>query len=131
MSIAAEKAHGKWMTVHDEECKRDLVVGAKVYRANYRYIEEGTVCRISRVRYTSDGREFEDPAGPYVCYHASFPSGHEGQTYQWKWFFKIEDAKRELAKQLRRMAEDNRRKAAEYEDLAATYDPSATKGRTP
>lgn len=123
MSIEAEKAHERWMTIHEEECKRDLIIGAKVYRANWDRIEEGEVVRISRVRYTSDGREYEDKTGPYICYHASFRYDHESQTYQWKWFYKIEDAKRDLAKKLRRRAEESRRDAVKCEDMAATYDP--------
>lgn len=127
MSRQAEAAYGKWRTLHEKECLRDLVIGARVYRAYWDRIEEGEVCRISRVGYTSDGREYEDKSGPYTCYHANFRGTYESQTHQWKWFFKIADAERDLVRQLRRRAEDSRRDAAKWEDLAATFDVSAAK----
>lgn len=122
MSRQAEEAYERSRKAHDEECQRVLVLGAKVYRARWDRIEEGKVRRLDRVRFDSDGREVEDLTGPYTRYVACFGSDWEGQTYQWKWFHRIDDAKRELAKQLRDRAKDKRQEADRWDALAATYE---------
>ena len=127
MSRANELAYEKWRTTHDEECRRDLVIGARVYRAGYDKIEEGEVKRIDRVRYVesyfSCPQEVEDPSGPYTRYTACFGANSwESQTYQWRFFFKIEDARKDLVKKLRERAKDRRVDADRFDALAATFE---------
>lgn len=123
MSRQHEEAYARWRKTHDEECQRDLLVGAKVYRPAYDRIEEGTVERIDHVRYTSDAHEIEDPDGPYTRYFACFGPGRwESQTFQWRWFYKVEDAKKLLARQLRERAEGHRRDADKCDALAASIE---------
>ena len=72
--------------------------------------------------------EVEDPNGPCIRYHATFGRGAygwESATYQWKFFYKIEDAKARLAKKLRERAEDNRREASRWDALAATFEATS------
>jgi len=127
MSRQHEEAYEKWRAVHDEECRRDLVVGARVYRAEWDRIEEGTIERIDRVRFDYDAREVEDPDGPYPRYFACFGPGRwESQTFQWKWFFRIEDAKKDLIKKLRDRAKDRRDEADKWDALAATFERAAS-----
>lgn len=124
MSHQADEAHARQFDAHLAECERDLVVGAKVYRAAYDRIEEGEVRRIDRVRYGStweNHREIEDPNGPYARYHAEFGSGDrwESQIYQWKWFFRREDAAKRLAEKLTEHATDLRAQADRWDALAS------------
>ena len=130
LSKQAEEAYEKWRAAHDEECRRDLVIGAKVYRAEYGRIEEGEVIAIDRIRYTDgifdNGREVDDPNGPYTRYTACFGPGQwERQTYQWRFFYNINDARKKLAKDLRERAKDARRDADRWDAMAATFEAQA------
>jgi hypothetical protein len=132
MSRAAEEAHARWFEKHLEECARDLVVWARVYRAGYDKIEEGTVRSIERIRFETSAwsgvpREIVDPQGDKIRYWASFSDNHTGwesQTYQWKWFFKLEDAKKDLARKLTERAKDLRAEADRWDALAAAQAPA-------
>jgi hypothetical protein len=120
MSKKAEEAYEAWFKGHLEECARVLVVGARVYRANYNRIEEGEVRKIDRVRFTAN-REEEDPNGPVIRYWASFNDHNiwESQTYQWKWFFRREDAQKDLVQRARDRAKDLRAEADRWDALAS------------
>lgn len=126
MSRQNEEAYEKWRKVHDEECRRDLVIGAKVYRAGYDKVEEGEVKSIARVRYVESyfgsPREVEDPEGLYTRYTACFGSDWEHQTYQWAFFFNIADARKTLAQKLRDRAKEHRDDAARCDALAASFE---------
>lgn len=126
MSRQAEEVHERLFSAHLEECARDLVVGARVYRAGYDQIEEGQVREIDRVRFAVGDwqHEIEDPAGNYARYHASFMDGTrwESQIFQWRWFFRREDAERRLAIKLRERAKDLRRDAERWDVLAASME---------
>ncbi len=120
MSRLADEAHARWFEAHLAECARDLVIGATVYRVGWDRIEEGQVRRIDRVRHGSDQYEVEDPNGPCIRYHATFDTGDrwESQTYQWKWFFRREDAQKRLAEKLTERAKDLRAQADRCDALA-------------
>lgn len=134
MSLAAERAHEERFLRHLEECKRDIVVGAKVYRAAWDRIEEGVVRRVSKCRFRSTwgGGDFvEDETGDHDFYVAQFggdASGHGGewveQTYQWRWFIDVEKAKKELVRQLRSRIEVKRHDIERLEAIIATMEPA-------
>ena len=117
-----DEAHEKWFEAHIEECRRDLVIGARVYRAGYDKIEEGTVRRIERIRYDYEYHEVEDPNGPYTRYIACFGFEWESQTTQYKFFYRVEDARKKLAEKLRDRAKDARQEADRWDALASTYE---------
>ena len=88
--------------------------------------------RIERIRYTDgifdSGREVEDPNGPYIRYVARFGPKDTGgswehQTFQWRFFYRIEGAQVKLVDKLRERAKEARRDADRWETLAASYDP--------
>lgn len=127
------------MSIHDAEyarqfeqhladCARDLVLGAKVYRARYGRIEEGVVDHVGRCRIDSGGNVRPDDAGAHAYYGAKgvgpWPQEWDGQTYQWRWFFRLADARKELVREAKRRIEDMRVDIAKQEALiAANTDP--------
>lgn len=128
MSKVAEDAHAKWFAQHEIECARDLVVGAKVYRANYDRIEEGVVIRVSRCHISEfgNGSPEERDNGEHPYYVAEFPGGgwhsYEGQVYQWKFFTNLTDARKNLISQLRHRIEDHHRDVKKLEKLIASLE---------
>ena len=123
MSRQTEEAYEKRARLHDKECQRDLVLGATVYLPNFDHIEEGKVTKIDRIIFDSTGNEREDENGPYVRYHATFSPHHwVSQTYQWKWFYRIEDAKKALVKQMRERARTSRQEVDKWENLASVFE---------
>lgn len=130
MSKAAEDAHTKWFAQHEIECARDLVIGTKVYRVMGNCIEEGVVIRVSRARINqlgnSDAEECENGERPY--YVARFRDNDyewratEGQTYQWKFFANISDARKQLVRKLRDQIEEHYQDVKKLEKLIATLD---------
>lgn len=123
MSRALEEAHERWFKTHLEECERDLIVGARVYRVGYDSVEEGKVSRVCRARRLGWNNLREDPNGSIVQYHACFGAGAwESQTYQYIFFYRREDAQKKLAEKLRDRAKDCRRDADKWDALAAAQE---------
>lgn len=122
MSRAAERAFEEQFKKHLEDCARDLVVGATVYRAGYDCVEEGVVRRVSKCKFTS----FPYSGGPYECddgdtpyYVAQFRHDWVGQTYQWQWFFDRAEAVKKLVEKLRERVEKNKAEVRRWEALIA------------
>jgi hypothetical protein len=132
MSRAAEEAYEKWYKNHLEECKRDLVVGTKVYRAKYKEIEEGIVRSIRRGTWKPTGFSsywVEEPNGEDYQFYAAFGPNAEnkhfdwdGQGTQWKWFFKLSDAQKDLVKKAKRSAEECRTEAIKWDKIVEKYE---------
>lgn len=117
--------HERAFEKHLLECARDIVVGAKVYRANYSHIEEGVVKRVGRCCLRGDGDLEERDDGDHAYYLAQFGRYTcEAQTYQWKWFVSEDKAKVRLVEQLRRSLEDAQGRIRELEALIVTNSPS-------
>ncbi len=128
MSKEKEDAWQKWSDQQKIDCARDLVVGAKVYRATYSCIEEGTVVKVSKCFINPNGDLREDPKGDFHYYAAKFGTGFDGyvtQTYQWKFFFNLKDAQKDLIRKLERRISDHRfdvsRLEKQIEELRKSY----------
>lgn len=119
VSRAAEEEFKAQFAKHLEECARDLVVGATVYRAAWDGIEEGVVRRVSKCYFGFGGSgPYEDEEkGTSPLYVAQFRSDWVEQTYQWRWFFDPAKAREELVRELRLRIENNRRAIARWEAL--------------
>lgn len=104
MSDALEEAYIKRHSQHLEDCKRDLVVGAKVYKPEGAEVIEGVVMKVECGTYGDwrDASFVADPNGDRHRYWAKFRERlqWEAQPYQLEWFFDIKDARKELVKQL-------------------------------
>jgi hypothetical protein len=54
MSLQHQQTYEKWRKAHDEECVRDLIPGAKVYRARYDRLQEGIVEKSNALDWKCD-----------------------------------------------------------------------------
>ncbi len=106
MSRQTEEEFDKYFQAHLDECQRDLVVGATVYRPNYGDIQEGVIVVVSRCVLRSDGTPVETVNGDKALYYASFGREWVSQTHQWKFFAKRPQAVAALLEEMRRESRD-------------------------
>lgn len=128
MSRLAEEAFDRRLVSDRAECERDLVVGAKVWRARSDRIEEGVVRRVEIGRFLSNGDFVASASGHARNYVASFgasgygPGDWESQTYQWRFFLDKRRAHADLVRQLRRRVEEYQREIKKWEALMAEHE---------
>ncbi|AXQ69458.1 hypothetical protein HOU02_gp267 [Caulobacter phage CcrBL9] len=96
-------------------------VGDECWRADHDRIERGEVVRLLPCDYDSQGNIIRRgvEGGPYTLTIAKFPSGHQEQTYGWKFFPTKELAVYELQQVIERRINDTKRDLQKLEDLRA------------
>ena len=127
MSRANEERWERWKAQNDIDCAKNFVVGAKVWRENYNEIQEGTVDKVSRCRYSGyhgDLQECADGDQPYYLAqfggHNQFTGDFVSQTFEIRFFSRPEFARYELLHQLRNQIEDKQREIDRLQKLVTS-----------
>jgi len=97
-----------------------MKVGDTVFRVKYDKIEDGEIVRSYRGIYSSSGEWIPKTDGNRVCFVARFGTfDYLGQTYEWKFFVNVKNARTALARQARQYAEECRNKAVTWDKIVS------------
>lgn len=109
---------------HLKMCERNLQIGTKVYFPKHDEVLEGVVTERHTGIIDSQGWPTSDPKSDSWIYYATFPGEYRAhwQTYEYKWFFNINDARKASIRELNSRIDDKKRDIVKLEKLKANFE---------